>query len=54
MDHMENNASNTSSVLSIHCCRNMITELFLSNEERNRYRHTNYWEGFMRYATEMG
>jgi hypothetical protein len=40
--------------MCIHCCGNILTELSPSNNGEYTYRHTNWWEEFMKYTTEIG
>jgi hypothetical protein len=54
-DHIENDASNSySTVACIRCHGNVFTEPLPSNDRGYKYRHTDWWEGFMKYANEMG
>jgi hypothetical protein len=50
MGRIENDASINSSIIAL-CCRGNVCTEPLPN---NTYRHTDLWEGFMKYAAEMG
>jgi hypothetical protein len=56
MDRIENDASNNSSIVAhIRCRGNFYAEPLPSNDRRGyTQRHTDWWEGFMKYAVEMG
>jgi hypothetical protein len=68
MDLIENYASNSLIVACIHYHSNMFMELLPSTKRRDTfnqavvlqqweaytYRHPDWWEGFMKYAVEMG
>jgi hypothetical protein len=54
-DRIRNDAfNNCSVVLYIRCSGNVFFELFPSNDGRDTIKDTDWWEGFMKYAVEMG
>jgi hypothetical protein len=54
-DRMENDASNNYSIVTcIRCRGNVFTEPLPSNNRWIHIQTRSYWEGFMKYATEMG
>jgi hypothetical protein len=54
-DRIEYDAPNNSSVVACFRCRgNVFTEPLPSNEREIDWRHTAWWEGFMKHAVEMG
>jgi hypothetical protein len=55
MDHLENDASNNAYIFScISCRRNVFTEPLPSNDRVYTHTDTGLWEGFIKYAVEMG
>jgi hypothetical protein len=55
-DHIQNDASNKHSiVVFIRCHGNVFTEPMPCNDTRGyTYGHEDWWQGFMKYAVEMG
>jgi hypothetical protein len=56
MDRIENDTSNNSSIIAciFVAAVTFISSRFLAKIGRYTYRHTDRWEGFMKYAAEMG
>jgi hypothetical protein len=55
-DRIENDASNNDSIVACVFVATVkfLTEPLPSNEREYTYRYTDWWEGFMKYAVEMG
>jgi hypothetical protein len=52
MDHIENDTSNNSSIIACNRCHSVFTEQLPSSN--TGFTYTDWWEGFMMYAIEMG
>jgi hypothetical protein len=53
-DRIENDASNNSSIVACVAALTFLPNRYLAKIDGYVYRHTDWWEGFMKYVVEMG